>query len=143
FIDDPICSLDGSNIFYIFSLIDAEINLANYKQIFISTHNMDFLKYLHRASRKKNYFMIERSLCDKHAANSKLISMPKYLQKYVTEFVFLFEQIYKVANEVQTDENYHIFYNFPNNARKFLESYLFFKYPNTKLSNDQRIAMFF
>jgi wobble nucleotide-excising tRNase len=143
FIDDPICSLDGGNIFYIFSLIDAEINLANYNQVFISTHNMDFLKYLHRASRKKSYFMIERPISDKFTTNSKLVNMPKYLQKYVTEFIFLFEQIYKVGNETQTDENYHIFYNFPNNARKFLESYLFFKYPNTKLTNDQRIALFF
>ncbi|MFJ8118340.1 AAA family ATPase [Bacillus mycoides] len=143
FIDDPICSLDSSNIFSIFSLIDSEINQDNYKQIFISTHNMDFLKYLRRASRKKNYFMIERLLTDKSNANSKLVDMPKYMQGYVTEFVFLFEQIYRVANEVQGDENYHVFYNFPNNARKFLESYLFFKYPDIKIKNDDRINMFF
>ncbi len=39
-------------------------------------------------------------------------------------------------------DNYHVFYNFPNNARKFLESYLFFKYPNTKINNDERINYF-
>lgn len=143
FIDDPICSLDSSNIFSIFSLIDSEINQDKYKQIFISTHNMDFLKYLRRASRRKNYFMIERLLTDKSNANSKLVDMPKYMREYVTEFVFLFEQIYRVANEVQGEENYHVFYNFPNNARKFLESYLFFKYPDIKIKNDDRINRFF
>lgn len=59
-IDDPISSLDSNHIFYIFSLIENElakpIIIPNkpkeykYKQLFISTHNLDFLKYLHRIS---------------------------------------------------------------------------------------------
>ncbi|WP_058764290.1 AAA family ATPase [Exiguobacterium chiriqhucha] len=52
FIDDPICSLDGSNIFYIFSLIDSEIVKDEYEQVFISTHNLDFFKYLRRVGKK-------------------------------------------------------------------------------------------
>lgn len=56
YIGDPISSLDGNHIFFIFSLIESLIakpiknndnsNHYRYKQLFISTHNLDFLKYL-------------------------------------------------------------------------------------------------
>lgn len=144
FIDDPICSLDGNNIFYIFSLLDREIAQANYKQIFISTHNMDFLRYLNQLQKpeglknyKKKYYMIEK------LRSSNIVKMPEYLKKYSTEFIYLFEQIHTVAYKNICDENYHIFYNFPNNIRKFLESYMFFKYPDANLNNDQRLKKFF
>ncbi|WP_047394933.1 AAA family ATPase [Exiguobacterium sp. ZWU0009] len=143
FIDDPICSLDGNNIFYIFSLIDSEIVEEQYKQIFISTHNLDFFKYLRRVGKKKTYLMIERQEKEENFSNSILMNMPNYMKEYVTEFIFLFNQINIVATKPQNNENYHIFYNFPNNARKFLESYLFFKYPNTKIKNDHRMKLFF
>jgi wobble nucleotide-excising tRNase len=51
-IDDPISSLDSNHIFFIFSLIETVIAKPKiYKQLFISTHNLDFLKYLKRLSR--------------------------------------------------------------------------------------------
>ncbi|EHN8572333.1 AAA family ATPase, partial [Campylobacter jejuni] len=47
-IDDPISSLDNNHIFFIFSLIEAKIAKKikdnKYSQLFISTHNLDFLK---------------------------------------------------------------------------------------------------
>ena len=64
-IDDPISSLDSNHIFFIFSLINSELfegkNLK-YKQLFISTHNLDFLKYLKRLAgeSKKTYYMIQK-----------------------------------------------------------------------------------
>ena len=46
-IDDPICSLDANHVFFVYSLIYAEIvRKGIYDQLFISTHNLDFLKYL-------------------------------------------------------------------------------------------------
>lgn len=60
YIDDPISSLDSNHIFFMFSLIESLIakpiknsdgsNAYRYKQLFISTHNLDFLKYLKRLS---------------------------------------------------------------------------------------------
>lgn len=48
-IDDPISSLDSNHIFFVYSLINAEIIAKQeFEQIFISTHNLDFLKYLKR-----------------------------------------------------------------------------------------------
>ena len=57
--------------------------------------------------------------------------MPEYLREYVTEFNYLFHQIYLCSKiESVTDDNYSIIYNFGNNARKFLEIFLYYKYPH-------------
>jgi len=46
-IDDPISSLDSNHVFFVFSLIDSIIaKPKKYTQLFISTHNLDFLKYI-------------------------------------------------------------------------------------------------
>ena len=132
-IDDPISSLDSNHIFFIYSLIRSEIIIAeNFKQLFISTHNLNFLKYLKRFKKhdeKKGYFMIYRQ---HKKATFKI--MPSYLIDYVTEFNFLFEEIYKCTLiDEKNDDNHIGFYNFGNNARKFLEIYLYYRYPdNTK-----------
>ncbi|MCP3029643.1 AAA family ATPase [Halobacillus sp. A5] len=150
FIDDPISSLDSNHIFYVFSLLDSEIAKNKYKQVFVSTHNLDFLKYLRKLSTptnnknyKNKYYFIEKSINSHYKATGSLKKMPDYLQSYSTEFIYLFHQIYKVANEKESDYNYQSFYNFPNIARKFLETYMFFKYPDFNMSNDKRIQAFF
>ncbi len=44
-IDDPISSLDGNHIFFVYSLLSAEIvSGGRFGQLFVSTHNLDFLK---------------------------------------------------------------------------------------------------
>jgi len=48
-----------------------------------------------------------------------------------------------VGCEEQSNENLSSFYNFPNNARKFLESYLFFKFPDSTIGNNKRLQYFF
>lgn len=143
-IDDPISSLDGNHIFFIYSLINSEIvTKLNFEQLFISTHNLDFLKYLKRLPSALNnkyskYFLVARDL-----DNSKIKLMPKYLKDYVTEFNYLFHQIYLCANTDPDDDLQHnLFYNFSNNTRKFLEAFLFYKYPNT-IDKDDKLARFF
>lgn len=143
-IDDPISSLDGNHIFFIYSLINSEIvSKKEYEQLFISTHNLDFLKYLKRlpGALKKSesqYFIIIRE-----NDNSKIKLMPTYLKDYVTEFNYLFHQIYICANANIEDENQHlVYYNFANNTRKFLEAFLFYKYPNA-IEHDDKLLRFF
>lgn len=55
--------------------------------------------------------------------------MPQYLKNYATEFNYLFQEIHNCCDETKSLENSRSFYNFGNNLRKFLEAYLFFKYP--------------
>lgn len=155
-IDDPISSLDANHIFFVYSLINAKIvtpekyensgeqkDRERFKQLFISTHNLDFLKYLKRlpgalANGKSQYFIITRT-----DQASDIILMPRYLKDYVTEFNFLFHQIYKCAHaQIECDENYGCYYNFANNARKFLEAFLYYKYPNA-VNDDKKLTRFF
>ncbi len=138
-IDDPISSLDGNHIFFVYSLIKiAIVDDEKFEQLFISTHNLDFLKYLKRLtggfinknskfqSYERQFFLVVRQ--DKVAT---IQIMPKYLKEYITEFNYLFHQIYKCSEmAVVDDSNYTAFYNFGNNARKFLEIYLYYKYPD-------------
>jgi wobble nucleotide-excising tRNase len=140
-IDDPISSLDNNHIFFIYSLLNAEIVARNnYEQLFISTHNLDFLKYLKRFEHKhtKNastvqlpHYLTEFFVVERNGSKSKINLMPKYLREHITEFNYLFGQIFKCAELTYIDnENYSDFYNFGNNARKFLEILLFYKYPD-------------
>lgn len=128
-IDDPISSLDANHVFFIFSLIDQQIVAKRqWTQLFISTHNLDFLRYLKRIHTRKQraWFLIERQ-----GEQSYLRSMPKYMKEHVTEFNYLFHQIYKCSKATE-EENHELFYNFGNNARKFLEAYLYYKYPDNE-----------
>ncbi len=140
-IDDPVCSLDGNHIFSVYSMLysklkeeiidsNNKIEVKNkYKQLFISTHNLNFLKYLKRYkgvnNENKGYFLIQRK-----NNNSTIETMPKYMKEYATEFNYLFKQIYECSRISVNDDNYTIFYNFANNARKFLEIYSYYKFPD-------------
>lgn len=149
-IDDPICSLDSNHIFFIYSLINEKICLqGKYSQLFISTHNLDFLKYLKRLNTKvirngKNKeLQVSKYLVSREETFSQIYQMPKYLSEYSTEFNYLFKQIYTCAiTNILTDENYSIFYNFSNNARKFIEIYSFFKFPTYYKYDDDRLKAF-
>ena len=144
FIDDPISSLDENNIFYIYNIIFCLLDKKEFLQYFLSTHNLDFLKYTNRFSSKNDYYLIEKiKTAEDIPAKSHIVPLPKHLSMKVTEFVFLFEQIYRVATEEENENNFHIFYNFPNNARKFIETLLYFKYPDYKTNNDTKINKYF
>lgn len=148
-IDDPVSSLDGNHIFFVYSLIAAELaGKGSFEQLFISTHNLNFLKYLRRLnsfeqqpngkqkSCGKQYFIICRQ-----GHYSTILQMPNYLKEYGTEFNYLFACINKCSCVTTVDDtNYELFYNFGNNARKFLEIYLYFKYPD---SSEDKLQRFF
>ncbi|WP_144690693.1 AAA family ATPase [Campylobacter jejuni] len=155
-IDDPISSLDNNHIFFIFSLIENEIvRKDSFEQFFISTHNLDFLKYIKRLKKSKpkqnkndkkeydfpQYYFIEKSVKES-METSEIKNLSRCLKKYTTEFNYLFEQIYNFKNIDDIDNEYlktSLIYNFGNNLRKFLETYLFFKYPNNFESLDQEL----
>jgi wobble nucleotide-excising tRNase len=140
YIDDPISSLDNNHIFFVFSLIETIIaKQKKFKQLFISTHNLDFLKYIKRLTASKDdsmHFLVEMEQ-KQNDKRSTLRLMPDHLKNYTTEFNYLFNEIYKLYKEIkgdrakQIENTYNQFYNIPNNIRKFLEYYLFYKFPNS------------
>ncbi|HDX3468314.1 TPA: AAA family ATPase, partial [Campylobacter jejuni] len=93
-IDDPISSLDNNHIFFIFSVIENEIVRKNsFEQFFISTHNLDFLKYIKRLKKSKSkqskndekeydfpqYYFIEKSVKES-METSEVKKLPKCLE---------------------------------------------------------------
>ena len=144
FIDDPVSSLDENNIFYIYNLIFCLLEKKEFLQYFLSTHNLDFLKYTNRFSNKKDYYLIEKiKEAENIPSKSYIKKLPNYLSNKVTEFVFLFEQIYRVATEDEDENNFSVFYNFPNNGRKFIETLLYFKYPDCNTKNNDKVINYF
>ncbi|MBF7695111.1 AAA family ATPase [Acinetobacter rathckeae] len=148
-IDDPISSLDSNHIFFIYSLINDKIcGDKFFSQLFISTHNLEFLKYLKRLdvsfnnngvtpNLKTNKYLIQRE-----NNNSFITIMPTYMSEYATEFNYLFQQIHTCATaNLITDQNHSCFYNFGNNARKFIEIYSFYKFPS-HMTDDERLKLF-
>lgn len=145
YIDDPISSLDSSHIFFMHSLIESVIiKPTHFGQLFISTHNLEFLRFTKRfkLSGPKgtnticHYVTVKLGKGTVDDYKCEIKEMPYYLKKYMTEYNFLFEQIYDIAmlnsEEDQTlyAENYTLYYNIGNNMRKFLECYLFNRYPD-------------
>lgn len=152
YIDDPISSLDNNHIFFVFGLINSIIVFADkidnirFNQLFISTHNLEFLKYLHRlapfkgtyekdSNKNMMHLLIEKRRKGYHE-RSLLRLMPKHLRINTTEYIYLFKQIYDIAKPYNNiddkikdyEDNYTLLYNIGNNMRKFMESYLSFKY---------------
>lgn len=161
YIDDPISSLDSNNIFYIYNLIENIIcKEKNYKQLFISTHNLEFFKYLRKLTfpvKQTNIKSCNDPACTSTRKNknddigyyfirkenniSKLTNLPKYLRKYNTEFNYLFSQIWKCAH-ASSELNPDQIYNFSNNMRKFFEIYIYFKYPSDENKSSFREKFF-
>lgn len=137
-IDDPISSLDENHVFFIYSLIQSHIlerEVAG--QLVVSTHSLAFLKYLRRLNGpglpQRSYFVVERS-----GDASTLKPMPKHLKLFSTEFHYLFDCLYRCAKaDPHADGTVDVFYSFGNNVRKFLEMYLYFRFPNAVDEQDR------
>jgi wobble nucleotide-excising tRNase len=157
-VDDPISSLDSNHVFFLFSLIESQLtrptpdatgaNVFPYPQVFVSTHNLEFFKYLRRLIPTGNEKAHMRHfIVAKRDTGSSVECMPEYLIKYTTEFNFLFNELHTCVNPANQPTNLHSFFNFGANLRRFLEAYLYFKFPFANNSADQdftqRIKLFF
>lgn len=128
-IDDPVSSLDASAIYQAFSFLKNGVKDA--KQVFILTHNFDFLRLLlnwHQHNKKAaQHFMIR---CDDNSdtRNASIIAMDPLLRDYATEYHYLFKQLYSYSCNGTIANAYHL----PNIARKVLETFLEFYTPSAK-----------
>jgi wobble nucleotide-excising tRNase len=144
YIDDPISSLDSNHLFNIYSFIrntfyeatkDANggnLHVCKCKQLYVSTHNFEFynLVYDWFSKTKKNqtpqgYYIVERTK-NAHKDESTLIVSNSLIQKYKSEYVYLFSLVFSFyQTPTDTFEN---LYHLPNILRKFVETYLNFKF---------------
>jgi len=140
YIDDPISSLDSNHIFFMYSLIESitvGVSKDNPKfcQLFISTHNLEFLKHLsnlhhfdNKSSKRFNLIVEKHKKGDSYI--STLRKMPRYIRINISEYLYLFDEIYNFANIEEKSENYTKIYIMGNIMRRFLEAYVSTKYPH-------------
>lgn len=129
-IDDPISSLDSSAIYQAFSFLKKEAKDA--KQLFILTHNFEFLKLLinwfdNSGLKKvdKSYTMV---VCTETAdgRSARFAPLDQLLIEHATEYHYLFKVLYTFQSDGTILSCYHI----PNIARKVLETFLDFHVPS-------------
>lgn len=143
YIDDPISSLDSNHLFNIYSFIkntfyefkiDPATNKGAHttkcKQLFISTHNFDFhnlvfdwFKGLKKDT--KDYWIIERHK-NSHKDESVIKQNGNLLTSFNSEYAYLFSLLYNF--QTNPTDTYEFLYHLPNVARRFVETFLNFKY---------------
>jgi len=122
-IDDPISSLDDNRIYSTAFLIHDEFK--DFKQLFVLSHNMLFLKYIYPFFKKneKETFLINRG---------KIEDLPPSLENFQSPYFYMLESIVNFNTEVEPDyEDARKF--LPNFIRRILETFFSFKY--AQLSN--------
>ena len=145
FIDDPISSFDSNFIYHCFSLIKNCFRES--KQLIISTHNFEFFNLVKnwyrqvtssaaKKAKKRDedptliceYFMIENPIIEgKRCACVE--PLEETLKTYKSEYQYLFSRLKSFLDG--DNQEYAWFYIIGNLARRFLETYLSFKIPNS------------
>jgi len=139
YIDDPISSLDSNHIFQVNALLkeffftkenpddESSPTILNCLQLFLSTHNFDFLGLLRELPKlkdsKKFYYYVKRI----NVNESILGKLPKSIENYSSEYHYLFELIYKFHNSENKD--YSDLMGIPNAVRRFMELYTYSRIP--------------
>lgn len=122
-IDDPISSLDDNRLYSTAFLIHDEFK--DFKQLFVFSHNMLFLKYINPFFKKneKETFLIN---------NGEIEDLPASLENFQSPYFYMLESIINFKSEAEPDyEDARKF--LPNYIRRILETFFSFKY--AQLSN--------
>ena len=132
-IDDPISSLDSNSVYQAFSFLKNSVKGA--KQVFLFTHNFDFLKLLlnwfkniPKAEGKKSFYMLLCNVQTDGMRAALIRPLDKELYQNESEYAYLFKQLYNFRSDGSIAGSYHI----PNIARKVLETFLDFYYPGSE-----------
>lgn len=161
-IDDPISSLDNNHIFQVTALLKDHLfervpqpsNPTNLEwklkcsQLFLSTHNFEFLGLLkeiptegynkfHATSGKTVFYMFQ---VDQHA-ECRVSKLPNSLRQTETEYHYLFELLDQFSQSSDRG-NYDNLLILPNAFRRFVELYTYAKIP-LPIAVDQRAEKLF
>ncbi|MFW5885111.1 MAG: AAA family ATPase [Patescibacteria group bacterium] len=123
FIDDPISSLDDSNLHLVAGFIKNHFKHA--KQLFVTTHNFSFWRCFRN---KDNHQGHSHFLIEKKKGNSIILELGKehVLVKHQSDYTFIYSKLKEFIENPQAEENVTVL----NHLRKFLEYFSSFMYPN-------------
>lgn len=140
-LDDPISSLDARAMTHVVSTVRQ--NLANSTQLFVLTHNLDFMRQLKKWLYPKNkedrdivagFFFIETVMLNGHRS-SKIVEMPHLIREYDSEYHYLYSLLKSLCDKPNDAEQFA--YLMPNAIRKVLEIFLAFKIPGGRGIGDK------
>ncbi len=130
-IDDPVSSLDSNALFSAFGYMKERTK--NCHQLFILTHNFSFFRQVRdwfRHTNEDRYYYLAISVIDNERRTS-LSRMDSLLEKYQSEYHFLFKNVHDVAKgEVDSTTELAQFYGVPNIARRVMETFLAYRFPD-------------
>lgn len=139
-IDDPVSSLDAKSLFSAFGYMKERTKGC--RQLFILTHNFSYFRQI------KNWFHYlpgqKKTDLDKRPAHfymltthfvndertARLSPMDPLLERFESEYHFLFKQVYEVATSDNQKSRMTQLYGMPNIARRLIEAFLSYKFPN-------------
>lgn len=138
-IDDPVSSLDDNALFSAFGYMKDRTKEAG--QLFILTHSFSFFRlvknwfhYLPGQRKKKiedrpgRFFLLRTRRHADGSRTSELGPLDPLLEEYESEYQYLFKRVYEEAhrNDVVQLEHH---YGLPNVARRLIEAFLAFRFP--------------
>lgn len=141
-IDDPISSLDTRSMTFVFSLIKSRLDKA--AQIFILTHNLDFLRenkkwlnkrYRHDIIKTAKFLFLEKFSSDDGTIRARIIPLPSLISEYDSEYHYLYSLVHGLAQKPEEFVKFQ--YLMPNAIRKVLEIFLAFKIPGSSGLGDK------
>lgn len=139
-IDDPVSSLDDNALFSAFGYMKDRTKDAG--QLFILTHSFSFFRLVKNwfhylpGQRKKNvegrpgrFFLLRTRRHADGSRTSELGHLDPLLEKYESEYQYLFKRVHEEAhrNDVVQLEHH---YGLPNVARRLIEAFLAFRFPD-------------
>lgn len=136
-VDDPVSSLDSNSMYRTFSFLTQTAIHA--KQLIVLTHNFVFFdmmrRWLNQKDRKEHasIYALERMTHPPKGQaptdKSRIVMASSVFNSQGTEYAYLFKKVYFCA-QCSPDFNQSC-YPVMNIARRFIETFLGFKYPNS------------
>jgi wobble nucleotide-excising tRNase len=126
-IDDPISSLDSSSVYQAFAYLKNAVKDA--KQVFLFTHNFDFLKLLLNwlqnirkpaQNGKSTYWMLHCTMTGATSRETEIKPLDKVLLQHKNELAYLIKELVAFESDGEVSTAYPI----PNMIRKVLEAFL-------------------
>ena len=129
-IDDPVSSLDANSLYMAFGFIRQRLEDAG--QIILLTHNFTFFRqvqnwFKYLPNRDRQFYMLEQ-VSDTGPRRSTFSTLDPMLERYGSEYHYLFSLVYKTANSANIGD-LERYYGLPNVARRLLENFLAFRQP--------------
>ncbi len=148
-IDDPVSSLDANALFSAFGYMKERTKACG--QLFVLTHNFGFFREVRNwfqflpnqkkkpERRPARFFLLSANSDAAGERVARIGPLDPLLENYESEYHYLFRRVYDEAKRADGDSSLEHHYSMPNIARRLIESFLAFRYPDCPGSLQKRL----